>query len=202
MSQKIVPVTLVTHFKTGFLVLVFFTLITGFLYPFLMTGLAQALFPSKADGSPLVKNQTVVGFELIGQSFDDPKYFWGRPSATLPYPYNALSSMGSNLSPTNVDFINAVKKRIEMLHKVDPQNDAPIPIELVTASGSGLDPHISVNAAFYQIPRIARVRHLTQDFVKNLVTPFIEKRQFGILGEPRINVLKLNLALDTYETTP
>ncbi len=177
----------------SFLVL---TLITGIAYPLLVTGVAQAIFPHQANGSLIVKDGKAVGSELIGQAFSDPKYFWGRPSATGPMPNNAAASSGSNLGPTNPALMDAIKGRVQALREADPGNTAPVPVDLVTASGSGLDPHISPAAAEYQAQRVARLRGLTPDSVRALVARYTEDRQFGILGEPRVNVLKLNLALD------
>ena len=177
----------------SFLVL---TLITGVAYPFVVTGIAQGLMPEQANGSLIVKDGKPVGSTLIGQSFSDSKYFWGRPSATGPMPNNAAASSGSNQGPTNPALIDAVKGRIKALKDADPANNAPIPVDLVTASASGLDPHISPAAAEYQIQRVARVRGLPLKEVRRLVREHTEDRQFGILGEPRVNVLRLNLALD------
>jgi len=172
------------------------TLMTGIIYPLVVTGLAQALFPHQANGGMMVKGKQALGSELIGQPFDDPKYFWGRLSATSPFPYNAAASSGSNLGPLNPDLVRAARARINALRVADPGNTAPIPVDLVTASASGLDPHTSVAAALYQVPRVARARGLGEDQVRSLVVQFTEGRQFGLLGEPRVNVLKLNLALD------
>ncbi len=174
------------------------TLITGFLYPLVITGIAQILFPRQANGSMILIDGKPVGSSLIGQPFAAPKYFWGRPSATLPFPYNAAASSGSNLGPTNDALIKAVQARIDALKAVDPGNPLPIPVDLVTASASGLDPHISPAAAEYQVRRIARVRGLDETDVRRLVAQHMEGRQLGVLGEPRVNVLTLNLALDTY----
>jgi K+-transporting ATPase ATPase C chain len=176
--------------------LAIFTLLTGLAYPFAVTGLAQALFPHQANGSLLEHNGRVIGSELIGQPFEDPAYFWGRPSATALFPYNAAASGGSNLGPVNPALEEAVQERIDALRDADPNNSAPIPVDLVTASASGLDPHISVAAALYQIPRVARERGASEPAVRALVEQHREDRQFGLLGEPRLNVLKLNLALD------
>ncbi len=177
----------------SFLVL---TLITGVAYPLVVTGISQAVFPDQANGSVIVKGGKAVGSELIGQSFSDPKYFWGRPSATGPMPNNAAASSGSNLGPTNPALLDAVKGRVQALRDADPGNTALVPVDLVTASGSGLDPHISPTAAEYQVKRVARVRGLRAEVVTTLVAEHTEGRQFGLLGEPRVNVLKLNLALD------
>jgi K+-transporting ATPase ATPase A chain len=184
-------------------VVIFFllTLITGIFYPLLITGIAQVVFPVQANGNFIVHNGNVVGSALIGQPFTSPKYFWSRPSATSPVPYNAGLSSGSNLGPSNPALASAVKARAEALHAADPTNTLPIPVDLVTSSGSGLDPHISVAAAYYQVHRIARERNLTENDVQALVTSHIEPRQFWIFGEPRVNVLVTNLALDDMSTT-
>src|SRR5579859_1197303 len=172
------------------------TVITGIAYPLVATGVAQVLFPHQANGSLIEKNGKPIGSELIGQYFDDPKYFWGRPSATAPQPYNGTASNGSNLGPTNPALRDAVQQRIDALRKADPGNTAPVPADLVTASGSGLDPEISPAAAQYQVARVARVRHVSVEQVQALVAKVTEGRQLGVLGEPRVNVLQLNLALD------
>ena len=184
------------HLRPALTSLVLFTLITGVVYPLVVTGLAQAIFPFQADGSLIVKDGKVVGSALIGQPFHEPKYFWGRPSATSPFGYNAASSSGSNLSPTNPDLIKAVLGRVEALRAVDPGNTAPVPVDLVTASGSGLDPHISPAATLYQVSLVARERRLSPDTVRALVERHTEGRFLGLLGEARVNVLALNLALD------
>jgi len=176
--------------------LVLFTALTGIVYPVVVTGIAQVIFPRQANGSLIMKDGKVVGSALIGQPFDDPKYFWGRPSATSPFAYNAGASTGSNQGPTNPDLKKAVQGRIDALKAADPGNAAPIPVDLVTASGSGLDPHISPAAALYQVRRVAKARSLSEDALRNLVEQHVEGRQFGFLGEPRVNVLRLNLALD------
>jgi K+-transporting ATPase ATPase C chain len=187
---------MLNHLKPAFVMLVVMTVITGVAYPLLVTGAVQALFPYQANGSLIVNNGKPVGSELVGQPFANPKYFWTRPSATSPYPYNAASSSGSNQGPTNPALSDAVAARVKALRDADPGNTAPVPVDLVTASGSGLDPHISPAAAYYQAARVARVRSLHLDRIHKLITQSIEGRQFAILGEPRVNVLKLNLALD------
>ncbi len=176
--------------------LLIFTVITGVIYPLVVTGVAQALFPSQANGSLIIVNGKAVGSKLIGQQFDDPKYFWGRLSATGGMPYNASSSSGSNYGPLNPALIQTTQTRIDALKAADPTNTLPIPVDLVTASGSGLDPHISIAAALYQVHRVAQARGLSEEAVKSLVDKYTEARQFGFLGEPRVNVLELNLALD------
>lgn len=176
--------------------LMILTVLTGLVYPLSVTGLAQLFFPEQANGSLIVHNGKVVGSKLIGQYFDKPEYFWGRPSATSPFPYNAAASGGSNLGPTNPALIEAVKARVAALRSADPGSDSPIPVDLVTASGSGLDPHISPAAALYQVKRVARARGLEENAVHTLVTQHTEGRQFGLLGERRVNVLQLNLSLD------
>jgi potassium-transporting ATPase KdpC subunit len=177
------------------LAFVVLTLITGIVYPLIVTAFAQ-LFSGKATGSVIVVDGKAVGSELIGQPFSDPKYFWSRPSATSPQPYNSASSSGSNLGPTNKALAEAVADRIKALREADPGNQAPVPADLVTASASGLDPHISPEAARFQVSRVARARGLTVEAVNQLVSRHTEGRTFGVLGEPRVNVLKLNLALD------
>jgi K+-transporting ATPase ATPase C chain len=178
------------------MILLALTLVTGVAYPLLVTGIAQTVFPSQSQGSLIVKDGKVVGSTLIGQPFDDPKYFWSRPSATSPFADNAGSSTGSNLSPTNPDLVKAVRGRVDALRAADPGNTAPVPVDLVTASGSGLDPHISPAAALYQAPRVAKARKLPAEAVRELVERHIEGRFLGFLGEPRVNVLALNMALD------
>ncbi len=172
------------------------TVITGLLYPLAVTAVAQVAFPVQANGSLIVVNGKPVGSTLIGQQFDDPKYFWGRLSATSPYPYNAAASSGSNLGPTNKALTDEVQARIDALRQADPGNTAPIPADLVTSSGSGLDPNISPAAADYQVNRVAKMRGIDPAKVRALLEQFTEGRQFLIFGEPRVNVLELNLALD------
>lgn len=172
------------------------TLVTGVAYPLLVTGVAQALFPTQAAGSIIMRDGKAVGSELIGQNFTDPKHFWGRPSATGPMPYNASASSGSNQGPLNPALTDAVKGRIEALRAADPGNTKSVPIDLVTASASGLDPHISPAAANYQVARVAKARGLPADKVQALLDAQTEAPLFGFLGEPRVNVLKLNVALD------
>lgn len=178
---------------------VLLTLLTGVAYPLVVTGVAQAGLARQANGSLILRDGLVVGSELIGQPFDAPGYFWGRPSATAPHPGNAAASTGSNLGPSNPALREAVEGRIAALREAaagTPGADVPVPIDLVTASGSGLDPHVSPAAALYQVPRVARARHLDEPVVRDLVNRHIEGRTFGILGEPRVNVVRLNLALD------
>lgn len=182
--------------RQSFVLLLVLTVITGILYPLAATGLAQLVFPRQASGSLIMQNGKPVGSMLIGQSFTDPRYFWGRPSATTPNPYNAASSSGSNQGPTNPALIDAVKQRIGALHAADPGNSAAVPVDLVTASASGLDPAISPAAAQYQVARVARARKLDVAQVQALVARHTEGRQLGVLGEPRVNVLELNRALD------
>jgi len=184
------------HVRPAIITMLLFTGITGVLYPLAVTGVAQLVFPGKANGSFVTRDGKVIGSELIGQPFSDPKYFWGRLSATTPYPYNAGASTGSNYGPLNPALLDEAQKRIHDLHAADLLNTRPIPVDLVTASGSGLDPHISVAGALYQLPRVARVRNLSEETVRALVDQFTEGRQFGFLGDPRVNVLALDLALD------
>ena len=175
------------------------TVITGIIYPLFVTGVAQVFFPRQANGSLIYREGKPVGSTLIGQSFDDPRYFWGRISATSPMPYNASSSSGSNIGPLNPALIDEVKARIKALQIVDPDNKALIPVDLVTSSASGLDPHISLAAAYYQVPRIARSRGLSEDMVKNIVKQHVSGRFLGLIGEPVVNVLEVNLALDEFK---
>jgi K+-transporting ATPase ATPase C chain len=191
-----------SQIRPALVTLLFFTLLTGLVYPLIVTGIAQVAFPSQANGSLILKDKEAVGSKLIGQPFDDPKYFWGRPSATGTFPYNAFNtenltgSSGSNYGPLNQALLDAVQARVEALKAADPINAAPIPVDLVTASGSGLDPHISVAAALYQVSRVAKARGMGQDTVRALVVQYTEERQLGFLGEQRVNVLLLNRALD------
>ncbi len=188
------------HIRAALVLLGLMTLLTGLAYPLAVTGIAQVVFPRQANGNLILRDGKPVGSELIGQPFDDPKYFWGRPSATTPFPYNAGSSTGSNQGPTNPDLHKTVKDRIDALRAADPGNAAPVPVDLVTAPASGLDPHISPAAALYQVRRVARARGLDEAAVRQLVGRHVEGRWLGILGEPRVNVLALNLALDALRT--
>ena len=174
----------------------FFTVLTGFLYPLVVTGIAQAAFGHAASGSIVSRDGKPIGSSLIGQNFSDPKYFWSRPSATSPQPYAGTASTGSNLGPLNPALIDGIKGHIQALRAADPGNSAPIPVDLVTASASGLDPEESVAAALYQAPRVARTRGLAQQDVRSVIDAQTQGRLFGLLGEPRVNVLALNLALD------
>jgi potassium-transporting ATPase KdpC subunit len=184
------------HLRPALVSLILLSVVTGLAYPALVTAIAQVVFPRQANGSLIVKDGKAVGSALIGQPFDDPKYFWGRPSATSPFPYNAGASSGSNLGPTNPALTKAVQERVDALRAADPGNTAPVPVDLATASGSGLDPHISPAAALYQVGRVAKARKLDDAAVRRLVEQHTEGRQLGFLGEPRVNVLALNLALD------
>ncbi|MDX8128422.1 potassium-transporting ATPase subunit KdpC [Methylomonas sp. OY6] len=188
-----------SYFRPAATLLLLMTFLTGGLYPALVTLLAQSVFPAQANGSLIQDKQgQAIGSALIGQSFSQARYFWGRPSATAPYPYNAAASGGSNLGPTNPALSDAVKLRIRALQQLDPDNRALVPVDLVTASASGLDPHISIAAAHYQIKRVAKARKLPESVVRDLVESHSEPRQWRIFGEPRVNVLSLNLALDAY----
>jgi K+-transporting ATPase ATPase C chain len=182
--------------KQSVIILVTLGITVGAIYPLAVTGIARGLFSHEARGSMIVQDGKVLGSELIGQPFSDLGYFWSRPSATAPVPYNAAASTGSNLGPTNPALLQAVEKRIQALRAADPDNTGPVPVDLVTPSGSGLDPHISPAAAEYQVERVARARGLTTSAVRALVAEHTEGRQWGVFGEPRVNVLKLNLALD------
>ncbi|HTQ46962.1 MAG TPA: potassium-transporting ATPase subunit KdpC [Polyangiaceae bacterium] len=192
---------MLAQLRAAIVSLVAFTVITGFAYPLLVTGIAQAAFPRQANGSIIEKDGKAIGSSLVGQPFDDPRYFWGRLSATAdsnakPLAYNGAASTGSNLGPTNPALVEEVQGRIDALHAADPGNTQPIPIDLVTSSGSGLDPDISPAAAAYQAHRVAQARGLDEARVRQLVDEHTEGRQLGFLGEPRVNVLELNLALD------
>ncbi len=191
-----------TLIRPALTLFVLLSVMTGLIYPLLVTGISQALFPAEAAGSLILREGKPVGSRLIGQNFTDPKYFWGRPSATGPYPNNAAASSGSNLGPLNPALKEAVETRIKTLREADPGNTAPIPVDLVTASASGLDPQISPAAAAYQIARVARVRGLPPDAVRTLVAQQTGDRQWGVLGEPRVNVLELNMALDHLQFRP
>ena len=188
--------------KPAIVLLVLFTLITGVIYPLVVTGIAQAFFPSQANGSLIVSNGKAVGSKLIGQNFDDPKYFWGRLSDTGDFAYNAFNaetltgSSGSNYGPMNPALLKAAQVRIDALKAADPGNNSPIPVDLVTASGSGLDPNISIAAALYQVARVAKARGMSEQAVRSLVDQYTTGRQLGFLGEPTVNFLMLNLALD------
>lgn len=184
---------MLAQLRAAIVSLILFTLITGVAYPLLITGIAQAAMHDKANGSMIVKDGKVVGSKLIGQSFDDPKYFWGRPSAAK---YDGASSTGSNFGPTSSALVDEVKGRTDALRAADPDNAAPIPIDLVTSSGSGLDPDISPAAAEYQVRRVARTRGIDEARVETIVAEYTQGRDLGFLGEPRVNVLSLNLALD------
>jgi len=183
--------------RSAAILLALLTVLTGVIYPLVVTGIAQVTFHHQANGSLIEqKDDKRLGSELIGQPFDEPRYFWGRLSATAPFSYNAAASSGSNYGPLNPALLDGIQKRIDALKAADPENTQPIPVDLVTYSASGLDPHISVAAALYQVPRVARQRGLSETQVLKLVNRFIQRRQFGILGEPRVNVLLLNQALD------
>jgi potassium-transporting ATPase KdpC subunit len=187
---------LLASLRSALLLFVLLTVLTGLVYPLVLTALARLLFPAQAAGSLLTRDGHAVGSALIGQSFSDPGHFWGRPSATTPQPYNGTGSTGSNLGPLNPALLDAVRERVKALQAADPGNRAPVPVDLVTASGSGLDPHISVAAAEYQAGRVARTRGLPEERVQALIAAHTEGRLLGVLGEPRVNVLELNLALD------
>ena len=193
---------ILSQLRPAVIMLALFTLLTGLLYPLAVTGMAQAVFPAQANGSILTAEGVAVGSTLIGQPFTDPAYFWSRPSATGPFPYNAAASSGSNLAPTNPALLDAVEERIAALRAADPESKLPVPIDLVTASASGLDPHISPAAAEYQVTRVAEARGLDVGQVAALVQEHTAERQIGFLGEPRVNVLELNMALDELAVRP
>jgi K+-transporting ATPase ATPase C chain len=185
--------------KPAILSFLILTIITGVLYPLVVTGIAKVFFPKQANGSLIYRNQKPIGSSLIGQPFDNPKYFWGRPSATSPVAFNASASSGSNLGPLNSALAETITNRIKLYKAADPNNTAPVPVDLVTSSASGLDPHISLAAAFYQISRVARHRNLSQDTVKKIVLQHTKGRLMAIIGEPVVNVLEVNLELDEYK---
>lgn len=184
------------HLRPAFVLLVLLSAVTGLLYPLAVTALAQTLFPGEASGSLVLRDGKAVGSRLIGQSFSDPRYFWGRLSATGPFPYNAAASSGSNLGPLNKTLRENAAARIDALRAADPGNRAPVPVDLATASGSGLDPHISIAAALFQAPRVARLRTMNEKSVEALIRTATTGRGLGVFGEPVVNVLELNLALD------
>lgn len=185
-----------SQLRPAVVLLALLTLLTGVIYPFVVTVVAQVAFPAQANDSLIKKDGKAIGSTLIGQPFADPRYFWGRLSVTAPFPYNAAASSGSNYGPLNPDLLKLVQARIAALKAADPDNSQPIPVDLVTASGSGLDPDISPAAAEYQVARVARARGLAVSMVQQLVTQYTAGRDLGVLGEPRVNVLELNLALD------
>jgi potassium-transporting ATPase KdpC subunit len=195
------------HFlRQTIVILILLSVLTGLIYPLAVTGVAQLVFPHQANGCLIEQDSRIVGSELIGQPFSDPKYFWPRPSATVSaadssvsQPYNAANSSGSNLGPLNPALADNVRKQVQKLQAADPALRKPAPVDLVTASGSGLDPHVSVAAALYQVPRVARTRGLAENKVQELVLQHVEDRQFGVLGEKRVNILRLNIALDRVE---
>jgi K+-transporting ATPase ATPase C chain len=185
--------------KTAILTFLILTIITGIFYPLFITGVSHLFFHSRASGSLIYRNGKPVGSSLIAQPFDDPKYFWPRPSATSPSPFNAASSSGSNLGPSNPALVETIKNRVKVYKAAAPNNTNPVPIDLVTSSASGLDPHISLAGAYYQAPRVAHLRNLPLDTVRSLIKYYTKKRFLGVLGEPTVNVLELNLALDEYK---
>jgi K+-transporting ATPase ATPase C chain len=187
---------MLTIIRNAIMTLFLLTVLTGGFYPLAVTVISQAVFPTQANGSIIVKNGNPVGSVLLGQQFDEPRYFWGRLSATTPYPYNASSSSGSNWGQNNPDLLKSAEARIQALHAADPSNYGEIPVDLVTASGSGLDPHISLAAAAYQVKRVAKIRGLNVTIVSTLVGKYSRGRWLGMFGEPVVNVLELNMALD------
>jgi potassium-transporting ATPase KdpC subunit len=188
------------HLRIAAILFILLTIICGLIYPLVVTGIGKVIYPHQVNGSLITDNQKIIGSELIGQNFTDSGHFWGRPSATGTFPYNPMASSGSNLGPLNPALQQAIKDRVAELRKYNPADKSPVPIDLVTASASGLDPEISPSAAYFQIDRIAKTRHLSPDFLKQLVNNHMKSKQFGILGEARVNVLKLNLALDKLAT--
>jgi len=186
---------MLAQLRISILMLLAFSLLTGLAYPLAITGVAQLVFPDKADGSLLTRNGRAVGSEIIGQPFDDPMYFWSRPSATTPA-YNAMASTGSNLGPLNPALVETARVRLAALHSADPTGAAPVPVDLVTASASGLDPHISPASALLQVPRVARARGVPENLLREAIRRYTTPRTFGLFGEPVVNVLELNLALD------
>ena len=187
---------MIAHFRPCLILFMLFTMLTGLAYPALITVIAQTVFHHQANGSVVKRDGKAVGSELIGQSFDDPSYFWGRPSATGPICYNAAASSGSNLGPTNPVLLDNIRARVEAIRAAHPDQTRTVPVDLVTASASGLDPHISPAAAEYQVGRVAKARNLSEDKLRELILSNTEGRSFGVLGESRVNVLRLNLALD------
>ena len=190
----------IKNLRIAFIMLALFTILTGLFYPLAITGIAQIFFPYKANGSLIKKDGKAIGSELIGQPFTDPRYFWSRPSATGPFPYNAGASSGSNYGPLNPAYLHGVNKRVQDLKAVDSFNSQQVPVDLITASGSGLDPHISVASALYQLDRVAKMRNMQTAQIRSLITQYAEGRTLGFLGEPRVNVLKLNLTLDEIQS--
>jgi potassium-transporting ATPase KdpC subunit len=197
---------MISQLRPALTIFALLTLLTGIAYPAVITAIAQAVFPHQANGSIIVSDGNAVGSELVGQAFDAPHYFWSRPSATTKddkdLPYNAASSGGSNLGPTHPALLEAVRDRVKALREAHPDQSGPVPIDLVTSSASGLDPHISPATAEYQVERVAKARAMSVDAVRSLVAAHTEGRTFGVLGEPRVNVLKLNLALDKAGSQP
>ena len=186
----------IKQIRIALVLLILFSILTGLIYPAVVAGIAQLFFPWKANGSLIQQNKHFVGSLLIGQSFTEPQYFWGRPSATSPFPYNSASSAASNMGPSNPAFLTAVKDRVDNIRKLNPENRSLVPVDLVTTSGSGLDPEISPLAALYQVPRIAKARNIPPAEIETLIQNATKERTLSILGEPRVNVLMLNLALD------
>ncbi len=202
MTSEPVPSVIKRQLRPALVIFFLLTALLGIVYPLVITGIAQLAFPVQANGNLIEHDGRIAGSSLIGQPFSSPRYFWGRPSATSPVPYSAASSSGSNLGPSNPALSDIVRARADALHAADPGNTRPIPVDLITASASGLDPDISPAAAYYQVPRVARERNLSEEEVRALVAEHTEPRQFWIFGEPRVNVLSLNLALDDLGTSP